>query len=265
MMIVTCESCKAKFQLDPGRIKGAGSKVRCSRCKHIFYVAKDDDLGIHEAIIEPEIDDQEFQPKTGSPLSASGQPPAPPTVKKKPKQVGRYLLWVLLVTCIVAGIYLFLAKNLVPSFQPSPIGSGKTLPREKEKRVITILDSMQAYFLENENIGQIFVVEGEIRNDSPKPVSFVLLEGKLYTIDNKVYQNQKAYCANVMSRNELAKQTVAEIQNRMMNREGKDLLNVHVSPQGKVFFQVVFHNLPALNQLSDYSVAVVSSEIDPDR
>jgi hypothetical protein len=25
---------------------------------------------------------------------------------------------------------------------------------------------------------------------------------------------------------------------------------------------VVFHNLPALNQLSDYSVAVVSSEID---
>jgi predicted Zn finger-like uncharacterized protein len=262
MMIVTCESCKTKFQLDPGRIKGVGSKVRCSRCKHVFYVAKDDEFGIHEAILEPEVDDQDLQPEARRPLPASGQPHTPPTFKQKPKRVGRYLLGALLVACIATGIYLFLAKNLAPSLQSSSAGSGKALPREKEKSTITILDSMQAYFLENESIGQIFVVEGEIRNDSPKPVSFVLLEGKLYTIENKVFQNQKAYCANLMSRNELAKQGVAEIQNRMMNREGKDLLNVHVAPQGKVPFQVVFHNLPALNQLSDYSVAVVSSEID---
>ncbi len=56
---------------------------------------------------------------------------------------------------------------------------------------MTILESMQAYFLENDHLGQIFVVEGEVRNDSPSPVSFILVEGKLYTIDSKVYSESE--------------------------------------------------------------------------
>ena len=35
-MIVTCENCKAKFGLDENLIKESGSKVRCSKCQHIF-------------------------------------------------------------------------------------------------------------------------------------------------------------------------------------------------------------------------------------
>ncbi len=68
-----------------------------------------------------------------------------------------------------------------------------------------------------------------------------------------------------MSREQLSKQTVAELQNRMMNREGKDLMNVHIASKAKVAFQVVFHNLPGLNQLGDYSVEVVGSEVDNSR
>jgi len=37
-MIVTCSSCLTKFNLDDSRIQPKGVKVRCSRCKHIFYV-----------------------------------------------------------------------------------------------------------------------------------------------------------------------------------------------------------------------------------
>ena len=37
-MIVTCASCLTKFNLDDSRISAKGIKVRCSRCKHIFYV-----------------------------------------------------------------------------------------------------------------------------------------------------------------------------------------------------------------------------------
>jgi predicted Zn finger-like uncharacterized protein len=37
-MIITCASCLTKFNLEDSRISAKGVKVRCSRCKHIFYV-----------------------------------------------------------------------------------------------------------------------------------------------------------------------------------------------------------------------------------
>jgi predicted Zn finger-like uncharacterized protein len=37
-MIITCASCLTKFNLDDSRISAKGVKVRCSRCKHEFYV-----------------------------------------------------------------------------------------------------------------------------------------------------------------------------------------------------------------------------------
>jgi predicted Zn finger-like uncharacterized protein len=37
-MIVTCASCLAKFNLDNSRIPSKGTKVRCSRCRHVFYI-----------------------------------------------------------------------------------------------------------------------------------------------------------------------------------------------------------------------------------
>ncbi|MBF0211716.1 MAG: zinc-ribbon domain-containing protein, partial [Desulfamplus sp.] len=35
-MIITCEKCSTKFNLDESLLKKEGSKVRCSMCKHIF-------------------------------------------------------------------------------------------------------------------------------------------------------------------------------------------------------------------------------------
>jgi predicted Zn finger-like uncharacterized protein len=37
-MIIRCEKCGTKFQLDDDAVKPAGTKVRCSVCKHIFTV-----------------------------------------------------------------------------------------------------------------------------------------------------------------------------------------------------------------------------------
>ena len=39
-MIITCENCEAKFGLDENLIKESGSKVRCSKCQHIFTAYK---------------------------------------------------------------------------------------------------------------------------------------------------------------------------------------------------------------------------------
>ena len=39
-MIVTCERCDTEFQLDDTRVPESGARVRCSRCKHAFFVAR---------------------------------------------------------------------------------------------------------------------------------------------------------------------------------------------------------------------------------
>jgi hypothetical protein len=170
------------------------------------------------------------------------------------------MLGLLIVLVAGVAVYWFLSSA---SKAPSAAGGAKKgLPPATEKAAVSILASMQAYFLENDHIGQIFVVEGEVRNDSPSAVSFILVEGKLYALGSKIYQNQKAYCGNVMRREELSKLSVAELQNRMMNREGKDLSNVHIPSKAQVPFQVVFNNLPGINQLSDYSVEVAGAEVD---
>ena len=37
-MVITCASCLTKFNLDDARIPQKGVKVRCSRCRQVFYV-----------------------------------------------------------------------------------------------------------------------------------------------------------------------------------------------------------------------------------
>ena len=37
-MIIQCEKCQTKFNIDESKLKGQGSKVRCSLCKHTFVV-----------------------------------------------------------------------------------------------------------------------------------------------------------------------------------------------------------------------------------
>ena len=35
-MVITCEGCSTRFQLDDARVPAQGIRVRCSRCKHAF-------------------------------------------------------------------------------------------------------------------------------------------------------------------------------------------------------------------------------------
>ncbi len=41
-MIIQCEKCQTRFRLDDSRFTNKGVKVRCSKCKHVFTVRKED-------------------------------------------------------------------------------------------------------------------------------------------------------------------------------------------------------------------------------
>lgn len=267
-MLVTCELCGTKYRVDPKRLHKDKVKARCTRCGHTFIVRR-----TAEPEPEPDVEPMDVAPddqeRFQEPESQEAVPlarPQPgvlrPSVGKEPARSRRGLTFAvlgLLLLGIAGAAYYLYSKGTLPSGRTKtdkPAVTSAGIPQ------VTIDPDIRAYFLENASAGQIFVVEGKAVNEAAGPVSFVLVEGKLYTTEKQPAQVQKAYCGNIMTREELMRMDMTQIQNAMMNREGKDLSNVHIPSMGKVPFMIVFHNLPELSLLSDYSVEVVNAQAD---
>jgi hypothetical protein len=224
--------------------------VRCTRCGHIFLVMQHE-----EEVLEINLEDD--MDLTAGEISIAPPPLAPavsPGVKKSSSK-RKWLIGIAIVLALAAG-----AQGIISYLASHP---QQKIPQvSTETPSIKVLDSTQAFFLENTHAGQIFVVEGEVENLSSRPVSFILVEGKLFNTTNRVAITQRCYVGNAMTRDELARLNITEIQNRMMYREGKGLANVKIPPGKRVPFMLLFHNLPELKALSDYSVEIISSKFD---
>lgn len=53
-MVIQCENCNRKYRLDDSRIKPPGSSVRCSKCGHIFFISKKEDIENNDELIMSE-------------------------------------------------------------------------------------------------------------------------------------------------------------------------------------------------------------------
>ena len=54
-MIITCGNCETSFNLNEKLLKPTGSKVRCSRCKHMFTAYPPAPADVEEAVAEPAV------------------------------------------------------------------------------------------------------------------------------------------------------------------------------------------------------------------
>ncbi|MCK4485152.1 MAG: zinc-ribbon domain-containing protein, partial [Desulfobacterales bacterium] len=76
-MIVTCENCNTGFNLDENLIKESGSKVRCSKCHHIFTAYKPVPVEEPEPALEPEEAPPEIPESAEAPLASLEAEEAP--------------------------------------------------------------------------------------------------------------------------------------------------------------------------------------------
>jgi len=251
LIVITCESCGSRFRLDSEKLVKPRNKVRCSRCKSVFFVEPPEEDGL----IHIEISEEEGSFVPGAAPQQIGKAEAPEAKRRSGMTKKVLFAGVAAVLVVIITLYFTLSSSILTS-------AVKTMPKEPTQPTVTIMESLQAYYLENVHAGQLLVIEGEVLNESPKPVSFVLVEGKLFNNNDVVAQIQRCYLGNVLTRKEAANLKLTEIQDRMMNREGKNLKNVRIPPASKVPFMLVFHNLPEINTLSNYSVDVISSKFD---
>jgi hypothetical protein len=157
------------------------------------------------------------------------------------------LLVVVLMAMVVIALWLFFPWS--HARQSTPDNAGIHLLH---------LVETQGYFVESQQAGQLFVIEGRVRNDFATPRRWILLRAKLYTTDGQEARQQLFYAGNVLSTEQLRTLPLAD-----------QLGLIQQTPQGpqvaiaagqEVSFVVPFGDLPDISKLSDYSVEIVASQ-----
>ncbi len=258
-LVITCGSCGTKFRLESEKLKKSRNKVRCSKCRNVFLVEQpDEDDLIHIEISEEETS---YMPEAlADGERQENEAPLPPRGVAKKRSFGKpYLIASVVAGGLVVALALIFAlggrgQPNNPKPQPAPV--------KAVKPDVTISENVKAYYLENSNTGEVLVIEGKVINKSGKPVSFIMVRGKLFNRKDVAVLTQSCYAGNPLSRSEINRLKFSEIQAKMMNREGQNLKDVKIPPNGEAPFVLVFHDLPEIGSLTNYSVNVVSSQFD---
>jgi len=126
-------------------------------------------------------------------------------------------------------------------------------------KIIPLRNTIDGKFVDNSLSGQLFVIQGQIKNDYDQPRSHIKVTGKLYQKGNKMAKTATVYCGNVLSDSDLAAMDISKIRKRLLNEDGEKRINLKVKTGKMVPFMIVFDNLP--NNLDEYTVEVEGSAI----
>lgn len=112
-------------------------------------------------------------------------------------------------------------------------------------------------FIQNNLAGDIFVIQGQVRNEYDHPRSYIRITAKLYDKNKALAKTITVYCGNVLSDSDLANMDMAAINKHLQNRFGDNRSNIRINSGKTVPFFVVFNRLPP--DLDEYTVEVAGS------
>jgi len=112
-------------------------------------------------------------------------------------------------------------------------------------------------FIQNNAAGDIFVIQGQVRNEYDHPRSYIKITGKLYVKGKALAKTATVYCGNVLSDSDLANMDMTVINKHLQNRFGDNRSNIRVSSGKTLPFFIVFNSLPP--DLDEYTVEVAGS------
>jgi pilus assembly protein FimV len=126
-------------------------------------------------------------------------------------------------------------------------------------KLIPLSSTINGKFVDNSRAGQIFVIQGQIKNDYSHPRSHIKVTGKLYQKGNKMAKQETVYCGNMLTDSDLTAMDISTIQKRLMNQAGDRRTNWKLKTGKTIPFMIVFDNLP--KNLDEFSVEVEGSTI----
>jgi predicted Zn finger-like uncharacterized protein len=115
-----------------------------------------------------------------------------------------------------------------------------------------------SFFIMNQEVGQIFVVQGEAVNGYPENRSAIAVKGMLHDEMGNVLMQQTVFCGNLLSYEDLQTESFSRIEEAMNNQFGNALSNLNVGPGKAIPYMIVFRALPT--NVAEFTVEVVDSK-----
>ncbi len=230
-MEIKCPHCASRFNLPDGVAK-PGAKLRCTVCKNVFPL--------------------EENPAAGAESNASRTESKLPEMKPK-KRRGKLLLWILLLLLLAGGggfgayYYFYLHK--------SPPKTEEDVAKNVE---LLTMRNVRQYNVLNEKVGKVFVIEGKVLNEFPKPKAFIELEGAIYDPAKKPLAVKKQLAGTQLSLFQLQVLSEKEMESFLNNKIEILANNTNVSPGGEVPFMILFYD-PAAN-VSEFGVKIINAK-----
>jgi hypothetical protein len=118
----------------------------------------------------------------------------------------------------------------------------------------------RGYFVDNQRAGQIFIIQGRVRNEFPEPRRWIHLRAKLYTSDGQTARQLDFYAGNTLSNQQLQSMPLEELLGLIQRPPTAQERTRSIAAKEEVSFTVPFGDLPELTKLSDYSVEILASQ-----
>ena len=238
-MIVQCEQCSKKFRLDAERITRPTVRVRCSNCQHVFTVSRP------EKVSAPESIDVMEEARASKEIGKT---------RPSTRTSSRRLIFLLIPLLLIAGgIALWLYSPWIWILKPK---SGQKSSGIEQLHLV----ETSGYFVENQQAGQLFVIQGRVKNEFSNPRRWIHLRAKLYTSDGQTAQQLDFYAGNALSNQQLKSMPLKQLLQLIQRPPAEKEHDATIAAQEEVSFTVPFGNLPELTKLSDYSVEILASQ-----
>ncbi len=186
------------------------------------------------------------------------QPVLPTPIIKKRRRPG-LLMSVLILVLLLVGASSALVF-FMPELLPESIPFLKKPPKEQALDMGTkrlSFSNLEGSFFDSSTAGKLFVVTGKVINNYPDKRNFIRVRSNILDSKGKVAKSKIVYAGNPISNNDLQTLSMEEIDKRLMNRAGRNNINMNIPPNAFVPFMIVLDKLP--EDVSEFTVEAISS------
>ncbi len=254
-MEVQCPQCQSRFHL-PDAVVRPNVKLRCSVCKHVFRYEEPASSAAPQSsapAAAPSAVAAEGQNLDDFSLDASS--PAGAEAPKVGKKMSKLLISILVLVLCAGG-----GAGAWWYMQQGSEGSETVVATSQVSKSVELMTmrNVRQYYVKNEKIGDIFVVEGKVVNEFPEPKDLIEVEAAIYAANKSVLMAKKQLAGTVLSLFQLQVLGEEELESFLHSEIEILTKNTQVPKGGEVPFMVLFYNPPA--EVAEFGVKILSAK-----
>ena len=243
-MEIQCPHCSSRFNL-PDKLVKPGAKLRCSVCKNVFTL----ETPGKEAPAKAAAKGAEAAAVKKAPARAA----APARKEKKGTSIFIWLGLLLFLAALGGSGYWYYIQ--FPSGDKKPQLSDAELAQRVS---MLTMRNVRQYYVNNEKIGKVCVIVGDVRNEFPQPKALIRVEAAVYDKDKKPLAVKQQLAGSQLSLFQLQVLGEKELESFLQSSTDIYIRNSNVPPGGEVPFMVLFY-VPS-DKVAEFGVRIVGVE-----